>query len=276
MKEAVKCYAKEISNKDIATYAASTAFYLFLSFLPILILLSLLLPLTGLSSDALVELVTAVTPDFIDGLIGQVIREAYAKAAGLVSVSLIVILYSAAKGMTALTRGLHLVYETSDRTNFLKLNLTGILSTLVINAFLILSMLGLFLANTLIRWAGADQIDIPILAMFILHLRYVIMLFLTILLLTLLYTFISGAERKLRLHLPGAVLSSVALAVFTWIFSFYVSHSQSYRTIYGSLASFVVLLLWAYACIYIILLGGSFNHFRNKEKREQKTPPQES
>lgn len=262
-------FAKEFASKDFTTHAASTTFFLFLSLLPILILLSLLLPLTGLGAEELIDMVTAVTPDFIDDLIAQIIRETYARSGGIVPITLLVILWSAAQCMSALIRGLQMVYEVPRRKNIVVLSVTAILATLAITLFLMLSMVGLVFANTLIHAVGADQVTVPFLAMIVLHLRYVIMLFLTILLLTLLYTYISGAERKMRLHLPGAVLSAVAMAIFTWIFSVYVSYNRNYRTIYGSLAAFVVMLLWAYFCCYILLIGGSLNHYLQKRKEEE-------
>ncbi|MBQ3789887.1 MAG: YihY/virulence factor BrkB family protein [Lachnospiraceae bacterium] len=197
--ETIRVFAKGVSEKDIWTYAASSTFFLFLSLFPILILLSLLLPFTGIDAETLIGNVTAVTPGFIDDLVEQIIRETYDHANGLV------------------------------------------------------------LANAVFQAIGTDRLVIPMPIALVLHFRYLILLAFCVLFLTLLYTTVSGAKRKLRLHLPGAALASITMSVFTWGFSVYIGYNQNYATIYGSFTAFVVMLLWAYACIYIVLVCGRIN-----------------
>lgn len=258
-------FFKQLSAKDIGTYAASAAFFAFLSLLPLLVLLLFFLPKTGLSAEEVIPIVTDVTPEYIDGFVTETIREAYGRAGGVVPLTLIIMVFSAAQGMTALIKGLRLVYGIEKKQNVLFLNLLGLLSTLVIAVFLFFSAVGLFLANTVVLASAAESIPIPFLSETVLRLRYVIMMALFIVLLTMLYTLISGSQRKIRLHLPGAILSSVLCAVFTWFFSLYVGLGN-YRTIYGNLASLVVMLMWGYFCIFLILLGGSFNHYLIEKK----------
>ena len=257
--ETIRVFAKGVSEKDIWTYAASSTFFLFLSLFPILILLSLLLPFTGIDAETLIGNVTAVTPGFIDDLVEQIIRETYDHASGLVPLSLVIVLWSAAKSMNAMIRGLRMVYDVPVTGNVLMLNLTAMLTTLAVALFLILSLLGMVLANAVFQAIGTDHLVIPMPIALVLHFRYRILLAFCVLFLTLLYTTVSGAKRKLRLHLPGAALASITMSVFTWGFSVYIGYNQNYVTIYGSFTTFVVLLLWAYACIYIVLVCGRIN-----------------
>lgn len=262
----------KLKQRDINTYAASAAFFLFLSFLPIVILMLLFLPLTGISSDDLTSMVTDVTPDFIDGLVTELIVEAYGKTSGILPITVIIIIFSAAQGVTALIRGIRLVYDIQVKGSQLFLNLLGIISMLAIVVFLIGAAVGLFFADGAFHRIVEDGIEITALAWLLLRLRYLIMMGLFALLLTLLFSLISGAKKNPKLHLPGAIVSSVSCAVFTGIFSFFIRFNQSYRTIYGNFASFIVLLLWGYICIYLILIGGCLNRYlmdrREKEGEE--------
>ncbi len=264
-----KEFAADLVNKDISTYAASISFFLFLSILPILILVSLFLPLTGFGAEELIDIVIAVTPDAIDDLAAQTIREVYARSSGIALLTLIVVIWNAAQSLTALIRGLRMVYEIPGRKNYLKLSLTAVISMFAIAAFLILSVVGIVLLDTVIHTTGADQIQLPVLTTLILHLRHLIMLLLTTLLLTLLYTFISDAEKRPRSHLPGAVVSSVAIMIFTWIFSAFASYNGNYQTIYGNLATIVIMFFWGYACVTLMLIGGSINQFLIKRRALQ-------
>ena len=75
-----------------------------------------------------------------------------------------------------------------------------------------------------------------------------------------LYTFVPSARMKYVYQLPGAVFSAIVWYAFSWIFSVYVSFPNSY-SIYGSLATPVVMMFWLYFCIYIFLIGAFINRF---------------
>lgn len=73
----------------------------------------------------------------------------------------------------------------------------------------------------------------------------------------------------------GAFLASVALVAASWIFSVFIGMSSRYSLIYGSLASMIILLLWLYLCGNVLILGNVFNCVRyrwKKDKNLEKTP----
>ena len=44
--------------------------------------------------------------------------------------------------------------------------------------------------------------------------------------------------------------------LFSFFFSVFVENFANYATIYGSLAALVILMVWLYACMFILLIGG--------------------
>ena len=70
----------------------------------------------------------------------------------------------------------------------------------------------------------------------------------------MIYTFIPSARMKFIYQLPGALFSAIVWYVFSWLFSLYVSLPDTY-SIYGSLATPVIMMFWLYFCIYIFLIG---------------------
>ena len=47
--------------------------------------------------------------------------------------------------------------------------------------------------------------------------------------------------------------------VVSWVFSVYVDIFEGFSTMYGSLTTIVLIMLWLYFCMYSILLGGEVN-----------------
>ena len=62
-------FSKHMGKKNISAFAASTAFFLFLSLIPMLMLLCALIPYTPLTEANLMTVVTAIAPDNMDALL---------------------------------------------------------------------------------------------------------------------------------------------------------------------------------------------------------------
>jgi len=83
---------------------------------------------------------------------------------------------------------------------------------------------------------------------------------------------ISAPKETKRTHrLPGAFAASVILVVASIIYSRMISVSLRYALLYGSLASFIILMIWLYTCSIIIIMGNVFNISLQKLRKTEKT-----
>ena len=57
----------------------------------------------------------------------------------------------------------------------------------------------------------------------------------------------------------GAAFSAVGWMILSWIFSVYLDIFKGFSSMYGSLTTIVLIMLWLYFCMYILLLGGEVN-----------------
>ena len=55
----------------------------------------------------------------------------------------------------------------------------------------------------------------------------------------------------------AALLTALAMAVCSGVFSWFIGMSSRYALVYGSLASLIILLVWLYLCGNILLLGAA-------------------
>ena len=62
-------FSWQMTKKNIAAFAASTAFFLFLSMIPLLMALCAILPYTALTEDNLINAITRFTPDAMNALV---------------------------------------------------------------------------------------------------------------------------------------------------------------------------------------------------------------
>jgi membrane protein len=78
---------------------------------------------------------------------------------------------------------------------------------------------------------------------------------------------ISAPKETKRTHrLPGALAASVVLVAASILYSRMISASLKYTLLYGSLASFIILMIWLYTCAIILIMGNVFNISLQKNK----------
>ena len=63
----------------------------------------------------------------------------------------------------------------------------------------------------------------------------------------------------MKVQLMGAAFSAVGWMIVSWIFSVYLDIFKGFSSMYGSLTTIVLIMLWLYFCMYILLLGGEVN-----------------
>lgn len=248
-----------IGQRKVAANAAGLSFYLFLSMIPLLILLCSLLPLTGITAEELAVTVTRLTPEALSPLLTSLIGEAYAARVSVFSLSCVFLLWAATKLTKALIRALNDIYGKVEKRGFVGLTLRSLALTaglvILIGALLLLSargrtaeelMSGLFGASRLHSvWSFLGQrlaviaVCAPVFA--------------------LVYVLAPYGRRKYARQLPGAALAAVGVTLFSLIFSVYSAGGNIYNSFYGSLAAVTLLLFYVYICFQIFLIGAVLN-----------------
>ena len=73
-------------------------------------------------------------------------------------------------------------------------------------------------------------------------------------------------RRTLKSQLPGAILTGVCWLAFTELFSFFIPRFYHASSLYGSLASLFLLLLWLRFVVMILFGGGVLNRALEEQK----------
>lgn len=90
--------------------------------------------------------------------------------------------------------------------------------------------------------------------------KYLLLFGMVFLFILLLYRFTAPLARPRPPVVIGALAASVALAVASVLFAWGMGRSTRYSLVYGSLASVMILLVWLYLCGTIVVLGSAVNY----------------
>ena len=132
------------TDDHVSEYSAQCSYYTILSFIPFVVLLITLIQYTNIEQQTLFDVIQKIVPASMNEFVIGIVREVYSKSIGTISISIIFTIWSAGKGLFALSKGLHSIYrirgekEKSD----LYLRFMSILETLM---FVVLIMVGMLL-----------------------------------------------------------------------------------------------------------------------------------
>lgn len=253
-------FSKHMSRRNISVYAASTAFFLFLSLIPALMLLCSIIPYTPLTEANLMSAARKISPDAMDSLLINIIGDVYDKSVGLVSASAIITLWSAGKGVLALMRGLNAINDVEENRNYIVLRMVACLYTVLMLVAVLLSLLMMVFGNSLIGIIEGFIPQSAYLFNLLMHFRTLLVWAVLTFVIALMYAYVPGTRLGFRMQLPGAVFAAVAWSVMTWAFSIYIDDFNGFNT-YGNLTTIIILMLWMYAAMYIVLAGAYINRY---------------
>lgn len=258
---------KETEKSHVGAYAAQSAYFIILSFLPLIILLLSVIQFTGVGKSDLYQLIQEVVPLGFQSWLFGIIDEMYSRTVATISISALVTVWSAGKSFMALNRGMNAICHVEKKQNYIQMRIRGAVFALLF-VFLVAATLLLIVFGTSIHALFAMYF--PFLAIFtriILSFRMVVMLALFMLFFALLYTVLPNRRAGFIDQLPGALFASAGWYLFSYGFSIYIEYSHAFN-MYGSLTTLVLLMFWLYSVMYIVLIGMELNHWREERTLE--------
>ena len=255
----LRSFTKEMKRKHISSFAAGTAFFLFVSLVPMLIVICSVLPYTPIKEESMILTLLSLVPEVFKPLIKIIIADIYESNAGLFSLALLVTLWSAGKGVLGLMNGLNEIGEVEEKRNYFFVRLIASFYTLIMLLMLVFALTVMVFGNVLVEMIVTKAPHIKYVLDFFMHFRVVAFCGLLTLFFATIYAYVPNQKFSFKMQIPGAAVSAVAWSVFSWVFSLYVKNN-SFGT-YGSLSLIVFVLLWLYFGIYIILIGAHINKY---------------
>ena len=265
LQKKIRNLLNNMNQDNISESAAGCAYYVILSFIPFLILLLTLIQYTSLEPWELFDIISKLIPNNLREIVLGIIMEVYSKSLGTVSVSLIFTLISADKGLFALTKELHLIYNYTDnnKKSWLNLKITSILQTFLFIVIIALGLVIMVFGRTIIsaintKYGVYKNYEL----VYELGTR-IAFLCLTFLIFLCIYKFMSRHKLKFKSQIKGAIFASILLNIISYVFSRFLEIFKGFSTTYGSLTTLIIIMMWTYGCFYIIFIGAEINKINN-------------
>ena len=258
-----------IRTVDMVGMAAQLAFFFLLSFFPLVIFLVTLLPYLNLKQEQIFEFLKGITPPDVYMLVEDILREVLSNYnGGLLSVGILGTIWSASRGVNALTRALNRAYDVESKSG-VKNRLWSLLFTIaLVGAVLIALVFPVFgqqIGNLLFSYIGLEGTSVETFWTLILWSTPLLLIFSVLWIMYWAIPNISHGLKYIKVT-PGAIIATLGWLILTYGFSYYIQNFGNFGMTYGSIGGVIILMLWLYFLGMVIIFGGLVNASIAKRK----------
>ena len=240
-------FLEKVGRDHVGAYAAQSAFFLVLSLIPIILLLLTLVRYTPVTKADVMTAVYEVFPKTIRATMISIVNEVYNQSRAVIPLTALMTMWSAGRGVLAITNGLNCIHEEIETRNYIFLRIRAAFYTVLFIIAIVLSLVLLGFGNSISMFVNEHVPIFRYVTDFIIEIRTVTTLLVLIVFSTCIYQF------------PGAVFTAFGWTLASFIFSVYMDIFKGFSNMYGSLTTIVLIMLWLYFCMYVMLLGGEIN-----------------
>lgn len=262
--DTVRSMVQAGENDHTNAYAAMSAFFFILSIIPIILLLLTLIQYTPVTKIDIMSVVVKVVPETVAPTILSIINQVYNKSTAVIPVTIIAAMWSAGRGVLAISSGLNWIYKSPETRNYIFLRIRATFYTVLFIVVIVLTLVVLGFGNSISLFV---EQHIPFASQFtqiVIQIRTIVAFLALILFSMSIYCFLPNRKAKMRSQIPGALFNSVGWLLTSFFVSKYMEIFKGFEDMYGSLTTIILIMLWLYFSMYILLLGGKVNEYFRK------------
>jgi membrane protein len=263
---------KAMEQHETLDRAAVLAFYALQSLVPLLgITLVIALGARKDVAGEVADLSAGLLPSEAQVLISRQIHQMQqAPAVGLLSISTLVLLWSASSLFTAVMDATNASYAVRDQRPWWKRRAMALVLTLVEAILLMGSAAAIVAWPAVTAWLGLSALGAALATV----VQWLVVIVALLAGFAIAYYFGPHAEQRWEWITPGATLGVLVLIAASVGLRLYLQYGTSSSATYGTLAGVVVLLLWLYIAGLALLVGAEVNSVIEHAAPHGKAPGQ--
>ena len=267
-------FALEIADiyfsRRVSRSAAELAYFLILSFFPILICINAFIGLLDVDISSLLEAAAPFLPAAALDILGDyVVYISDNQSRAMLGAGVVMTLLSASAAFRSLMKIMDDIYQRRSYKGLWQVVASVIYSVLFLIT-IYLSMAVLLTGGWLFQFLEqALHLESRALPWDWQWMRFLILVCLVLIFVLLAYRLSAPRGGPRAPILTGGFIAAVALVAASVLFSWFIGMSSRYSMVYGSLASVIILMVWLYLCGNILILGNIFNCVWYRRKKKQ-------
>lgn len=249
---------QELGDDDATHMAASVSYYAVLSLFPLVLGLSTIISTVANSpgrQDQVIEFIVAYLPGS-EAFVGDTLASLARYNAAFGVVSFFSLLWAGSAVFGGITRAVNRAWDVENDLPFYKNKPRQLLMAAGISLLFFLSV-G---TTSLFRWAssfsvGGAPLEQQVGGVMTVILMEIPVLLVNFLIFATIYKFLPNTKTYWQYIWLGGIIAALLFEAGKHLFIWYLDNFADYGELYGSVASVVVLMVWAYFSAFILILG---------------------
>ncbi len=256
---------------SVAMRSAAISFRLFLAFFPAMILLLSIIPYTPLETEEVLKSLEMLFPVQAVELFEQTVADLINQRQGtLISVGVILLIFYASSSVNSILLSFGESPHVPGKPHWLLYRLLSIVLLFVLSILLGLAVFLIGFSGDVIMWLDThswiNAETVPWLTLA----RWMLSFALVYASVNTLFHGGSGSIKRWGVLNVGATVATVLLVLTTWTFSWIIGQFSSYNSLYGSLGTLMLTLVWLNSSSSILLLGFELNAAVRRAQMDEK------
>lgn len=251
---------RKYQEAEVTNSSVVIAYYLLLSFFPIVIIIGNLLPLLNLDINTILPYFSTIIPEAIyQEIVETIHRLLTSSSSGMLSFGIVAAFWAASKGMNAMQVSMNKAYGVEPRKNMFVIRLASLAFTLILVLGIVALVLVFSFGQVVLNYlTPLLQLPEEVVAIFQ-SVKWPVTLFVLLFVFTLVYYMVPNAQVKVKFVLPGAIFATIGWVLLSQAFAIYVRYFSGRTLSYGSVGIFIVLMLWLNGSGIVLTLGAVIN-----------------
>jgi membrane protein len=252
-----------ITKGSIGLRASAFSFNFFLSLFPAIIFFFTIIPYIPIPhfQDTLMQTIQDLIPDrvyqTVQSTLVDVIKQPHG---GLLSLGFVLAMYFSTNGINSLILAFNQSIHQQETRPFLKQQFVAMLLVIIISIIIIIAVGLITIGPPVLRFLveyGIIQHDFTF--YLIGFIRWVVTIGMFLFAFSFLYYLAPAGRNKFRIISAGSTLSTILTIAASIGFNYYVNNFNKYNTLYGSIGTLMVIMVWINFNAFVVLIGFELN-----------------
>jgi membrane protein len=265
-------FIRGLQKGALSMRAAAFSYNFFLALFPAIIFFFTIIPYIPIAGfqDNLLELLQNFIPkkafDAVEGTLFDIVKRPHG---GLLSMGFILAMYFSTNGIHSLIEAFNQTRHTIETRSWIKQRLISILLVFILSMLVIIAIVlitfGPIALDFLIKHG---MLRISFSYYLIIAGKWIISSAMLFFAFSFLYYMAPAAESRFSFITAGSTLSTVLTILASVGFNYYVNSISKYNTLYGSIGTLIIIMVWIYFNAMIVLIGFELNVSIQNAKRK--------
>jgi membrane protein len=272
--DVVDFFIRGIQRGSITSRASAFSFNFFLAVFPAIIFFFTIIPYIPISGfqDTLLDLLRDFIPEKVYGTVEETLFDIIKRPhGGLLSVGFILAMYFSTNGINSLIESFNQTYHTIETRSAFKQRLVSILLVLILSVLVIVAIVLMIVGPVVLEFlAQRDILHNNFTIRLIIFGKWIVVVALFFFAFSFLYYLAPAKSGHFRFISAGSSLATLLTILTSVGFNYYANNFIRYNSLYGSIGTLMIVMLWIYFNAIIVLIGFELNASISKARNERR------